>query len=93
MFDYLGKEITVGSYIIYTRIIGSSPYLTTAKVIEIKDKKLKCLSVDYGYYEDKVTGKPEVGYHLMKAINLNYPNRVIVINREQLSKEVLDVLG
>lgn len=36
MFDYLGKEITVGSYIIYVRLYSKTPYLKPAKVVELR---------------------------------------------------------
>jgi len=102
VLDRLNKEIIVGSFIVYGSLLGRSATLQIGKVISISVNEEATYDCDR--YKIRVRGvrqcksynfRTNVSYdtiELLKQGTLSFPDRIIVLRREDIPNNVLELL-
>jgi hypothetical protein len=92
--DKLGRDITVGDYIVYSSALGRCAVLKIGKVLAIKPRKdswdnKPCWSITVvGVYDYGWKDKPEI----QKKGTLQFPDRTVVVSGAAIPEKYFELL-
>ena len=88
MRDKLGREILIGSFIVYAISVGDSPALRVGKVLGFKEKTITVRGVRDRYSWDSTS------QHSLCEANghLSHPGRIIVIEESAVPEDYRNLL-